>query len=443
MPTLPQGHGRHRKFCWQASVKLAVVGAGWAGLAAAVRGTQAGHQVSLFEMSHQWGGRARGVEVQGRPLDNGQHILIGAYTRTLDLMATVGVDAGAALHRQALELRYPDGRGLRMPAGPAWLTFGAAVLACKGWDWGARLKLLGHSAVWAARGFKCPSHWTVDELCTKLPAPVRQLLIDPLCVAALNTPAQSASATVFLRVLKDALFSGAGSADLLLPRQSLGSLLPAPAVAWLTQRGSLARAGQRVSTLQQAGRGWLVDGEPFDAVVLACSSAEASRLAQAHAPAWALAAATMAYEPIVTVYLECEGARLPCPMMALVESSDAPAQFAFDHGALGASPGVFAFVVSGARGWVEKGLEATGQAVLVQATRDFGSAVWPTPPRLLRVMAEKRATFSCSPGLARPGPCIAEGLLGAGDYIEGPYPATLEGAVRSGEACIALLSANA
>ncbi len=394
-------------------------------------------------MSHQWGGRAREVAIQGRALDNGQHILIGAYTRTLDLMASVGVDPRAALHRQALELRYPDGRGLRMPSGPAWLTFGAAVLACKGWDWNARLRLLGHSAFWAARGFKCPSHWTVDQLCSQLPSPVRQLLIDPLCVAALNTPAHNASAAVFLRVLKDALFSGPGSADLLLPRLSLGALLPAPAAAWLTQHGGMARSGHRVNALQQAGRGWQVDGESFDAVVLACSSAEASRLAEPHAPAWALAAATMAYEPIVTVYLECEGARLPCPMMALVESSCAPAQFAFDHGALGTNPGVFAFVVSGARGWVEQGLEATGQAVLEQAIRAFGSAVWPTPPRLLRVMAEKRATFSCSPGLTRPGPHIAPGLFGAGDYIEGPYPATLEGAVRSGEACIDLLSANA
>ena len=424
-------------------MKLAVVGGGWAGLAAAVRGTQAGHQVSLFEMSHQWGGRARGVKVHDRSLDNGQHILIGAYTRTLDLMATVGVDAGACLHRQALELRYPDGRGLRMPSGPAWLMFGAAVLACKGWDWAARLKLLSHSALWAARGFNCPSHWTVDQLCSQLPFPVRQLLIEPLCVAALNTPAHNASAAVFLRVLKDALFSGPGSADLLLPRHSLEAMLPAPAVAWLEQRGGLALSGQRVNGLRQEGRGWRVDDEPFDAVVLACSSAEASRLVQPHAPAWALAAATMTYEPIVTVYLECEGASLPRPMMALVENIDAPAQFAFDHGALGASPGVFAFVVSGAKPWVEQGLEATGQAVLLQATRAFGPQVWPTAPRLLRVMAEKRATFSCTPGLVRPKPQIAQGLLGAGDYIAGPYPATLEGAVRSGEACIALITAKA
>ena len=417
-------------------MKLAVIGGGWAGLAAAVRGTQAGHQVSLFEMSKQWGGRARGVDVEGRTLDNGQHILIGAYSETLALMATVGVDTAKVFHRQALELRYPDGRGLRMPRGPAWLMFGAAVLTCKGWGWEARLKLLCHAAVWTIRGFKCPSHWTVDQLCQQLPVSVRQLLIDPLCVAALNTPAPNASASVFLRVLRDALFSGPGSADLLLPRQSLSHVLPTAAVAWLRQRGSPALLGRRVNGLMQEGSGWRVDGEPFDAVVLACSSAEASRLAAPHALAWSEAAAAMGYEPIITVYLECLGARLPCPMMALVETGEAPAQFAFDHGALGASPGVFAFVVSGARRWVELGLDATGQAVLAQAAAAFEPGLWPSAPRLIRVMAEKRATFSCTPELHRPGRAIAHRLVGAGDYIEGPYPATLEGAVRSGQASV-------
>ena len=84
-------------------LSLAVVGAGWAGLAAAVRGTQAGYRVTLYDMAPQWGGRARGVQVDGLRLDNGQHILIGAYQRTLELMRTVGADASALLLRQPLE----------------------------------------------------------------------------------------------------------------------------------------------------------------------------------------------------------------------------------------------------------------------------------------------------------------------------------------------------
>ena len=421
-------------------MKLAVVGGGWAGLAAAVRATEAQHQVTLFEMAGQLGGRARAVEVDGLALDNGQHILIGAYQRTLALMRSVGCDIEASFDRRPLELRYPDGRGLRMPPGPAWLGFGLAVARCQGWTWRDRLPLLRAAAGWVLAGFKCAPGTTVATLCAALPPAVRQLLIDPLCVAALNTPAHDASAAVLLRVLQDALFGGAGAADLLLPRRSLGAVLPAPAAAWLQAAGADIRMGTRVQQLQAAGAGCLLDGEAFDAVVLACTAAEAARLVQAMAPAWAARARALRYEPIVTVYLRCPGARLPAPMTALLEGPQAPAQFAFDHGALGATPGLFAFVISGARAWVDAGLDHTAQAVQQQAQVAFAPGTWPTAPTVLRTLAEKRATFRCVPGLDRPPAFIARQLVAAGDYVDGPYPATLEGAVRSGEAAAALVT---
>lgn len=420
-------------------MKLAVVGGGWAGLAAAVRATEAGHAVTLFEMAGQWGGRARGVEVDGRALDNGQHILIGAYRHTLALMRTVGADVEAGLHRGPLELRYPDGRGLRLPAGPAALAFGVAVLRANGWTAADKLALLGAAARWALAGFRCDAGTTVDALCAGLPPAVRQLLIDPLCVAALNTPATQASATVWLRVLRDALFGGAGAADLLLPRRSLGELLPQPAAAWLQDHGATLRPGTRVQQLLRSGAGWQVDGQAFDAVVLACTAAEAARLCAEAAPAWSARAAALHYEPIVTVYLHCPGAHLPAPMTALVDGPSAPAQFAFDHGALGATPGLFAFVVSGARRWTDAGLDATAAAVLQQAMQAFAPGTWPTQPTVVRTLAEKRATFRCVPALDRPPAAIAPGLVAAGDYVHGPYPATLEGAVRAGEAAVAAL----
>ena len=423
----------------RAARTVAVIGGGWAGLAAAVRASEAGKRVTLYDMAAQLGGRARGVTVDGLALDNGQHILIGAYTRTLALMHTVGADVAGTLWRQPLELRYPDGRGLKLPPGPAVPGFVRAVLACKGWGWADRLALLAAAGGWAATGFRCDANLTVQALCRKLPAPVRQLLIDPLCVAALNTPASEASAQVLLRVLRDALFSGRGGADLLLPRRSLDALLPQPAQAWLQAAGVNIQVGQRVQQLTAAGPAWAVDGQAFDAVVLACSAAEAARLSDSLAPAWARRARGLTYEPIVTVYLQCPGAHLPSGMTALIESTEAPAQFAFDHGALGATPGLFAFVVSGARRWVDAGLDATGRAVLQQALQAFSAGTWPTPPRVLKVLAEKRATFRCTPGLDRPPTQIAAGLVAAGDYVEGPYPATLEGAVRSGEAAVAAL----
>ena len=422
-------------------LKLAVVGGGWAGLAAAVRATEAGHAVTLFEMAGQLGGRARGVQVQGLALDNGQHILIGAYRRTLALMRTVGTDIAAGFDRRPLEFRYPDGRGLRLPRGPAWLGFGWAVARCRGWTLRDKLALMRAAAGWALAGFRCAPGLTVHRLCAGLPPAVRALLIDPLCVAALNTTAHEASAGVFLRVLKDALFSGPGSADLLLPRRSLGDLLPAPAAAWLRSAGATVSLSTRVQSLQRNGDGWLLDEQDFDAVVLACNAAEAARLAADINAGWAERAQALVYEPIITVYLRGPGARLPAPMMALLEGPSAPAQFVFDHGALGATPGLFAFVISGARVWVEAGMQATAAAVLQQAQDAFATGTWPTPPTLLQVMAEKRATFRCVPGLARPPARIAHRLAAAGDYIEGPYPATLEGAVRSGEAALRLVSA--
>ena len=121
-------------------------------------------------------------------------------------------------------------------------------------------------------------------------------------------------------------------------------------------------------------------------------------------------------------------------MMALHAGSDAPAQFAFDLGALGGADGVFAFVISGARDWASAGLQATAEATLRQAASAFAPAGWSQPPTVLHVAAEKRATFQCTPDLQRPAAYIGPGLWAAGDYVAGPYPATLEGAVLSGRA---------
>ena len=101
---------------------IAVIGAGWAGLACAIEATRAGHAVTVFEAARTLGGRARALPAQlpdGAPvlLDNGQHILIGAYSATLGLMRELGIDPAAVLHRMPLQLRFADGGGLAIPAG--------------------------------------------------------------------------------------------------------------------------------------------------------------------------------------------------------------------------------------------------------------------------------------------------------------------------------------
>jgi len=416
--------------------RVAVIGGGWAGLAAAVRATELGAQVTVFEMAAQLGGRARTVSAQAPLLDNGQHILIGAYRETLDLMRRVGVDPGQLLLRTPLRLRYPDHEGLCLPGGHAVASFLRGVLACQRWTWRERIALLMQSSLWLIVGFRCAPGLSVATLCARLPEAVRRDLVEPLCVAALNTPASRASAQVFLRVLKDALFSGPGSADLLLPRRPLGELLPKPAALWLKDRAAEFHLACRVQALQAMDQErWRVDGKDYDAVILACPPAEAARLCQALAPTWAEQARGLRYEPIITVYLRKPGARLPAPMVALHESAKAPAQFVFDHGQLSSQPGIFAFVISGAQTWVDAGLQAAGDAVTSQARMALG---WQGPIEHIRILAEKRATFACTPDLLRPSMLVAPGLVAAGDFIAGPYPATLEGAVRSGLAAAAV-----
>ncbi len=422
------------------SPRLAVIGGGWAGCAAAIAGVDAGLDVSLFEMSAQLGGRARRVEADGRALDNGQHILIGAYTDTLRLMKQVGVRTTLSLLRGPLRLVYADGTGLHLEPGHPALALLKGILRYPGWTWPERLSLVRAATGWALRGYRCAPHLTVAELCAPLAPRVRAELIEPLCVAALNTPAHQASASVFLRVLKDALLSGPGSSDLLLPRADLSALFPDPARTWLIEAGATVHCAHRVQRIAldeqgPVGTRWLVDDQPFDAVVLACSPTEAARLADSVAPDWSATARALPFEPIVTVYAQAAGAELPVPMMPMRASERDPAQFVFDHGHLNGRSGLLAFVVSGASDWVARGAEATQAAVLQQAHRELARYL-PTTLQGVRTIVEKRATFLCTPGLQRPGSRLRHGLHAAGDFIAGPYPATLEGAVRSGLAAV-------
>jgi hydroxysqualene dehydroxylase len=413
--------------------RVAVVGAGWAGLAAAVAATQDGHAVTLLEAARTPGGRARALPVtlpdgETALLDNGQHILVGAYVETLALMETVGVAPQAALLRLPLVLRDPQGDGLALPAWPAPWDALAGILGARGWSWGDRWSLLRAAAGWRRAGFRCDPGLSVADLTRDLSPQVRDSMIDPLCVAALNTPAERASGEVFLRVLRDALFGrghhGWGGSNLLLPRQDLGSVFPHEACAWLAAHGAGLRIGRRVQSLRPSGEGWDVDGESFDAVMIATPAGEAARLVEDSGIAagdWLAAARALDFEAIATVYVT-GGPKLPLPMLALHTGPDAPAQFVFDRGQLGGPPGLLAFVASASA----REKEALQAQVLAQAA----ALGWQVQP--LQTVVEKRATFACVPGLRRPPQAIAPGLWACGDYVEGPYPATLEGAVRSG-----------
>ncbi len=415
---------------------LRIVGAGWAGLSAAVAAVQDGWHVHLYDTAHAAGGRARSLaqHVAGRPLDNGQHVLIGAYRSTLSLMRTVGLDPDALLQRIPLNLRFADGQGLALPdLAQPWNVL-AGIAQAKGWRWRDKLSLLTACWQWQRQGFVCPVHRTVEQLCAhhQLSHRVVQQLIEPLCLSALNTPVAQASALVFLRVLRDAIQGGPGSADLLMPATDLSALFPNACLAWLAARGSRIHLGQRITTADM--RSPAFQPSPTQAIVLACPPGEAARLTQDAHPSWSLQAGSLSHTAITTVYLKCAAPNfqgLPHPIVALHSDVTQPAQFVFDRSALTGQPGLLACVVSASQG--ER--DALAQQVQRQVTQQLGL----THLHIIQTVVEKKATLACTTAQIRPAAYIAPSMYACGDYVQGPYPSTLEGAVRSGQQVVTQL----
>lgn len=438
--------------------RVAVVGGGWAGCAAAVALLDAGCGVTLFEAARTLGGRARAIETDGRLLDNGQHIMLGAYAATLQLMRRVGVDPRHAMLRLPLQMRYPAadaGMDFVAPRLPAPLHVLVALLRARGLDRADKLALARFttSARWI--DWQLHNDCTVAELLERFDQTPRlvQLMWRPLCLAALNTPPERASAQVFLAVLRDSLGARRAASDMLVPRVLLDALFPDAARRHLESRGAAVHTGARITALVPDAGTWRLhagsDDQPFDAVILATAPWQAAALLRPlDGAAEAIARIdALAYEPIATIYLQYEaGTRLPLPFCALADAPDDGrwGQFVFDRGQLDpGQDGLLAVVVSGADPAGAIGHEALAAAAAAQLAAAFALPAL-INPLWSRTITEKRATFACAPGLNRPTNATdVPGLVLAGDYTAGEYPATLEAAVRSGVAAAGLISGKA
>ena len=419
---------------------VAVVGAGWAGLAAAVTLAEHGVRVTVFEASRSLGGRARRVSLDGVDLDNGQHVLIGAYRETLRLMRKVGADPDELLLRLPLELRYADGFHLRAPRLPYPLNLFVALLRAKGMPLAQAFSALRFMAALRARRFRVEPDRSVAQLLDehRQAGALRSHLWEPLCVSALNTPLGSASAQVFLNVLRDGLAGARDASDLLIARSDLGRVFPEPAAQYVRARGGEILLGTPVRRIERTPGGFrLNDMQTFSGVVIACGPHQAGPLlVQLPEIGGALAAIdAFAYEPIVTCYLQYpESVLLPSPMLGL---NGGMVQWVFDRGRLGGPKGLLAAVISasGAHQQLTKEeLTARIEIELKAALGELPSLRWS------QVITEKRATFSCTPALARPRVATAiPRLLLAGDYLAGEYPGTLEAAVLSGVAAASMV----
>ena len=430
-----------------------MVGGGWAGCAAAVELVRHGHRPCLFESARMLGGRARGVEIDGRLLDNGQHILLGAYRDTLAMMRTVGIDPAQVMLRLPLQMRYPKDAGCMdfiAPRLPAPLHVLVALLRARGLAAEDKMALARFSTTARWMDWHLHIDCTVDALLERFDQTPRlvRLLWRPLCIAALNTPPDRASAQVFLNVLRDSLGARRAASDMLIPKTDLTSLFPQRAGQYIEEHGGRLALGTSVTSIGRHHGRWQIDcrdasTRTFDAVIVATQASHAVDLLDGLIDTTMMAA--LEYEPITTCYLQYgPELRLPHVFLALLDdgANGDWGQFVFDRGQLDArQAGLLAVVVSASSDAIAAGQHGLPAALATQLARTLRR------PELLsfswsKVITEKRATFACTPALMRPP--NDTGLLGlfiAGDYTEGDYPATIESAIRSGKKAALLIGA--
>jgi squalene-associated FAD-dependent desaturase len=374
-------------------------------MAAAVTLAEHGVAVTVFESGPVPGGRARRVKTEGREIDNGQHILIGAYSELLRLMALVGVPSSALL-RMPLELRYADGFLLK---GAASLLFSGRIPLRE------KLDAVRFMLALKKTGFRLKEDMPVSALLERhgQNGVLGHYVWRPLCISALNTPPESSSAQVFATVLRDSIAGPAGASDFLLPKVDLSRLFPEPAGNYLAMHGGEIRSNAPVRDLAALK-------PEFAAVIVAVGPHQLKTLLPEAAPEYD-------YQPIYTCYLQYpESVTLGGPMLGF---SGGLLQWAFDRALLTGERGLIACVIS-AQGDHQ---QMTQEALAGACHRELASALPGLPdPSWSRVIAEKRATIACVPRVRRMDFRLDKDLLLAGDYLDPEYPPTLEAAVRSG-----------
>jgi squalene-associated FAD-dependent desaturase len=429
-----------------------VVGAGFAGLSAAVRLVEQGARVLVVEERRRLGGRATAFSdpETGEIVDNGQHALFGCYHETFHFLKTVGADGDVALDdRLEIDVIERSGRRSRLST-PAWppplhLVGGLLKWSALGLDdrvaavrMGVTLRRLkrGTTDRWTALATKTAAAWLADQRQT---ARLTELLWEPLVVAATNQHPDATAAEPFVRVLTRMFNGTRRDAAIGLPRVPLDALYAEPARRWLEQRGSSVRTGTGATLRVAGGRAAGVDlkGESIEGgAVISSVPWFAFGAFAGSVPALSPtvhAAGAMTASPIVTVNLWYDRTVTDTAFVGLPGRTF---QWVFDKGRIfGAKASHLSLVSSGADAVVARGngeLSALAEYEVGEALPAARAA------RVVRstVVREKRATFSLAPGQpTRPG--VATPLRDfyiAGDWTDTGLPATIEGAVQSGHA---------
>jgi squalene-associated FAD-dependent desaturase len=428
---------------------VTIVGGGWAGLATAIELCQHGVPVTLIEAARQLGGRARCVAFDAERVDNGQHLMIGAYRETLRLLTLVHAPAPV---RRRLQLRMhtsADEFSLTAPHLPAPLHLVAALITARGISAYERRCALQFCIALAWRRFQLAQDISLAQLLAQHRQTPRliECLWEPLCLATMNTPLNEASAQVFLAVLRDAFARRRADSDLLFAATDLGQTFPAPALEFIERHGGRVVLGERATELRIANDAIaaVVTAQQLHAshhVVLATPAYATARLLAPHAPLQTIAhnLEQLNYEPICTVYL-----RYPAHVTLhtdMVGFTGTLTQWLVDRAHCD-QPGLMAAVISARGAHMDLGNDE-----LIQRVRDEIAQRYPAWPAHYSsmVIREKRATFACRVGINALRPANTtpvRGLWLAGDYTATGYPATLEGAVRSGVECARQILARA
>jgi squalene-associated FAD-dependent desaturase len=429
-------------------VNIAVVGAGWAGLAAAVRLKDLGATVTVFEAAPVAGGRARGVDdVNMGRIDNGQHLMLGAYTESLKLIERLQPSPSLeqVLFRSPLHLESADGSfKLQASTLPAPLNTLWALLSAKGLGLSERLRALRMMLQCRMTGWRAQPNETVQSLLRRhrQSAILSQRLWSPLCLAALNTPVAQSCAQLFLNVLRDSLDGRQDASNLVIPSVDLSQLWPNAAAQTVTMRyRHLVRKIRATPTQVQ------IDQEQFDACVVAVPPYAAARILfdpSDDGDALNRILQAFEYRAIATLTLELESDwQLPQPMLMLDEdlSRGHVGQWVFKRAA---QPRQLSVVVSDATDFLKQDRAPFVQAIASQIREQCAMhphSINEMPAvKHQRLIVEKRATFDAVPGLVRPSNRSPwPRIVLAGDWTDTGYPAVLEGAVRSGLDAAAIL----
>ncbi len=399
-----------------------VIGAGLAGLAAAVALAKAGRPVTLYESGQHAGGRCRSYfdAELGVRLDNGNHLLLSGNRSALSYLEQIGAldtfDKPGEAAIPFVDLASGERWTLRPNAGavPWWVCCrGRRVPGSRARDYLAALRLGS-----AGEG---------DTIAGRLdPAsPLFRRLWQPVAVAALNTSAEAGSARLFGRILRETLGRGGAACRPLVPREGLSESFVDPALAMLRAGGAEIRFGARLRAIGFAdGRvvGLDFDDGPVslgrqDEVVLAAPAAVAARLVPG-------LVVPNDHAPIVNAHFRID----PPPGMPLFAGLiGGTAEWVFRK------PGVVSVTVSAADAIADLPAEELRDMLWRDVAAAFGFPAEPVPAA--RIVKERRATFRATPAQLRRRPPTGTrwaNLVLAGDYVDTGLPATIEGAIRSG-----------